>query len=117
MKRLRSLGLGSKRRQAEPLTEDEEEILWGTGQLGDHNPQVLVDTVVYMNGIYFALQSGQEHRNLRFEPPQIELIEPPGQRAFLRYTEDISKNNPGGLKGRKLRPMVVVQHENTENPS
>ena len=117
MKRLRSLGFGSKKRQAEPLTEEEEELLWSTGQLGDHNPQALVDTMLYMNGIYFALRSGQEHRNLRFEPPQIELFELQGQRAYLRYTEDISKNNPGGLKGRKMKPKVVVQHENTANPS
>ena len=52
MKRLRSLGFGSKKRQAEPFTEEEEELLWSTGQLGDHNPQALVDTMLYMNGIY-----------------------------------------------------------------
>ena len=27
------------------------------------------------------------------------------------------KNNQGGLKGRKLKPKVVLQHENTSNPS
>ena len=89
MKRLRSLGFGSKKRQAEPLTTDEEEIPWQTGHLGDHSPQALLDTIIFMNGIYFALRSGQEHRNLRFSPPQIELCEPQGQRAYLKYTEDV----------------------------
>ena len=45
------------------------------------------------------------------------FFEPQGQQAYLHYTEDISNNNPGGLKGRKMKPKVVVQHENTENPS
>ena len=69
-----------------------------------------------MHGVYFALRSGQEHRNLRFDPAQVELIESPGQRAYLRYTEDFSKNNPGDLKGRKYKPKVVIQHENLDNP-
>lgn len=116
MKRLQSEGLGSKKRQAEPLTECEEENLWSTGQLGHHSPQQLVDTMLFMCGVYFAL-SGQEHRALRFKPPQIELVKKPGERSFLRYTEDVSKNNPGGLKGRKHKAKVVVHHENLENPN
>ena len=104
MKRIQSAGIGSKRRQAEPLTEKEEELLWSTGQLGHHTPQALVDTVFFMCGIYFALRSGHEHRALRFHPSQIELVERPDQRAFLRYTADLSKNNPGGLKGRTRKP-------------
>ena len=117
MKRLQSLGLGTKKRQAEPLTEAEENLLWSSGILGDHSPQALVDTIFFMNGIYFALRSGQEHRKLRSDPPQIELVEHPGERAYLQYREDISKNNPGGLKGRKLKPKVVIHHENTDDPS
>ena len=114
MKRIQSLGIGTKKRQAEPLT-DEEEMLWQTGQLGDHSLQTLVDTMVFMNGMYFALRSGGEHRNLRHDPPQIELIEKPGERAYLKYTEDISKNHLGGLKGRKHNPKVVL-HETTNSP-
>ena len=116
MKRIQSKGIGSKKRQAEPLTVEEEELLWKSGQLGHHSPQALVDTIFFIC-IYFAPRSGQEHRMVRFQPSQIELIEQPGRRAFLRYTEDISKNNPGGLKGRKNKPKVVIQHENKEEPN
>ena len=35
---------------------------------------------------------------------QIKLFEPPGSPAYLLYTEDASKNNPGGLKHRKIAP-------------
>ena len=117
MKRLQSLGIGTKKHQAEPLTEEEEEQLWSTGQLGDHSPQAPLDTMLFMHGIYFALRSGQEHRSLRFLPAQVELMDRPGQRAYLRYTEDISKNNPGGLKGRKHKPKIVTQYENSEDPA
>ena len=58
MKRLQQSGLGSKRRKAEPLSDAEEEELWKLGLLGDHSPQSLVDTIIVMNGIYFALRSG-----------------------------------------------------------
>lgn len=116
MKRLQSSGLGSIHRQAEPISEEEENILWEKGLLGDKNPQTLLDTMVFMNGLYFALRSGNEHRQLRHNPSQIQLFEKPGERAYLRYTEDISKNHPGGLKARKIKPKIVDHHANLENP-
>ena len=116
MKRLRSSVIGSKEKQAEPLTEQEEEILWEKGLLGDATPQTLLDTIVFMNGLYFALRSGSEHRALRLVPPQIEVSEKKGERPYLLYTEDTSKNRPGGLKGRKMKLKVVRHHANTENP-
>ena len=116
MKRLQSQGIGSKKRQAEILTEDEEESLWQKGLLGDATPQSLLDTVVFYNGLYFALRSGKEHRQLRNTPCQIELVERPGERPYLRYIEDLSKNHPGGLKGRKVAPKVVIHHANLDNP-
>ena len=116
MKRLQSSGLGSRKKKAEPLSLEEEELLWRKGLLGDGNPQALVDTMVVMNGIYFALRSGSEHRQLRSDPCQIKLVERPGHRSYLEYTEDISKNRPGGLKGRKIKPKVVHHYDNPENP-
>ena len=116
MKRLQSLGIGSKRRQAEILTEEEENVLWERGLLGDASPQALLNTMVFMCGLYFALRSGQEHRQLRFQPCQIQLHEPQGGKPYLQYIEDISKNRPGGLKGRKQKPKVVKHHANTDHP-
>lgn len=86
------------------------------GLLGDHTPQTLLDTMVFYTGYYFALRSGREHRQLRGYPCQIELVEKTGERPFLRYTEDVSKNRPGGLKGKNIKPKVVIQHVNLEDP-
>ena len=100
MKDLCSHGVGSSKKQAEPISEEEENRLWELGLLGDLNAQTLLDTMVWMCDLYFALRSGVEHRNLR--PDQIKLFEPPSSPAYLLYTEDASKNNPGGLKHRNV---------------
>ena len=116
MKRLQSSGLGSRKKKAEPLSLEEEELLWRKSLLGDGNPQALVDTMMLMNGIYFALRSGSERWQLRSDPCQIKLVERPGHRSYLEYTEDTSKNRPGSLKGRKIKPKVVHHYDNPENP-
>ena len=114
MKRLKKSSLGSKKRQAEPLSIKEENLLWEKGLLGSKDPQTLVDTMLFMNGLYFVLRSGLEHRQLRFNPCQIQLYERHGEKPYLEYTKDVSKNKPGGLKNRKTKPKVVVNEENPE---
>ena len=94
MKQLQARGLGSKQRQAEPITE-EEDLLWEKGLLDDHTPDALLNTVVYMNGL---LRSGKEHHNLRHSPSQIETVERDGERPYLLYTEDCS-NTIQGVNG------------------
>ena len=116
MKRLQREGFGRKARKAEPLTEDEEELLWQKGLLGKGSPQALIDTMLFMNGIYFALRSGKEHRQLRADPCQITLHERSSMRPYLEYVEDVSKNRPGGLKGRKIQPKIVQHHNNRSHP-
>ena len=99
MKRLQSAGIGSVKKQAEPLTMDEEEQLWEKKILGDHSPKALLNTMMFMNGLYFALRSGVEHRQLVHSPSQIQLVERERERerAYLIYREDTSKNRAGGL--------------------
>ena len=41
MKHLQQTGLGSTKRQAEPLTEAKD-LLWTSGVLGDHGPRALL---------------------------------------------------------------------------
>ena len=65
MKCLKRRGIGINRKKAETISENEEDILWREGLLGDSTPSVLLDTMVWMCGLYFALRSGAEHRGLR----------------------------------------------------
>ena len=72
--------------QAEVFSEDDKELLWTKGLLGDSVPKTLLDIMIFCNGLYFALKSGKEHRQLKSKPCQIELVERPGERSFLKYT-------------------------------
>ena len=93
MKRLRALGLGIKKRQAEPITIEEENKLWEKGVLGESDPQTLLDTVLFLchaaSMIHFALHSGQEHRSLKLS--QFELQTDDDGSLFLLYTKNTSK--------------------------
>ena len=75
-----------QKKQAAPLTEQNEEKLWQAGVLGVHNSQALLNTMIYMSGLYFALRSGDEHRLLRHNPCQIQLVECPDENPYLEYT-------------------------------
>lgn len=107
MKRLNLTGNFLNKKQAQPITIEQENRLWEQGLLGDQNPQVLLNTLVFQ--IRFIFGSGNEHRRLRYDPSQLTLYEPPGDRANLVYCEDVSKTNQGGLSGRKLKPKEVFQ--------
>ena len=84
MKRLQRNGLGSKTRQAEPITDEEEDLLLEKGLLGDNNPRTLLQTIFYVVGLYFALRSGQKHQDLWLSSSQIELVEYDGETAARR---------------------------------
>ena len=114
MKNLRRNGIGVVTKQAEPITLKEEETLWEQGCLGDMTPSILADTMIWMCGLFFALRGGAELRNLTRQ--QIKLIESP-EGSYLEYQENVSKNNPGGLKHRNITPKTVTHYENTSNPS
>jgi hypothetical protein len=45
---------------------DNEPQMWAKGLLGDADPRTLLNTLVFLFGKFFALQSGEEHRNLIF---------------------------------------------------
>ena len=91
MKRLQREGIRTKGRKAEPLSPEEEELLWKKDVLDDHNPEALLNTIFYQNGVNFALRSGAEHRALRHQNCQIRVVKSTGQRPYLQYCEDSSK--------------------------
>ncbi|CAG2243750.1 unnamed protein product [Mytilus edulis] len=87
--------------------------------IGSDNPPKLLDTMVYLNGIHFALRGGKEHRNLRLNKnPQITgpFIDSELNKRYILYKEDISKTNSGGMKDKKYTPKTVKAYENIEYP-
>ncbi|XP_038068807.1 zinc finger MYM-type protein 2-like isoform X3 [Patiria miniata] len=111
MKERAKAGLGIRRKQAEEITVEEEESLWQKQILGSSSPSQLLNTLVYSIGLNFALRGGQEHRNLRWKSPQLQILIDGNGDKFLRYTEDASKTNQGDLKHRHIKPKVVDAYE------
>jgi hypothetical protein len=71
MKRGAEHGLGLNVKQAKVISVQQEDILWEKGLLGSHSPKVLLDTMVFLIGLQFALRSGDEHRNLSRDQLQV----------------------------------------------
>ena len=114
MKSLKCNGIGVTKKQAEPISQAEEGLLWSQGLLGDSSPGVLLDSMIWMCGLFFALRGGTELRDLKRQ--QIKLVES-SDGSYLEYQENVSKNNPGGLRHRKVEPKTVTHFENRSNPS
>ena len=76
------------------------------GLLSVSTPQVLLDTMLFLSGLHFALRSGEEHRSLKLS--QFELVSAADGCKSLIYTENYSKNNQGGLQHRKATPKTVT---------
>lgn len=115
MKDLSSKGIRVERKQADMISMEDETKMWDTGILGIDTPQKLLDTVLYLFGLHFALRAGQEHRNLRFVNSQI-VLHSDGEREYLRYTEDTCKTSQGGLKHRRVVPKCVDAYDNQQVP-
>jgi Domain of unknown function (DUF3504) len=62
-----------------------EEKLWNMGLLGDSDPATLLNTMVYVFGLHFALRGRDEHRRLR--PSQLTLRTANDGRRYIEYRE------------------------------
>lgn len=80
-------GLGLNKRQAAIITEEMEDELWAQGLLGDSNPRTLLNTVVYVLGLHFALRGRDEHRRLRNKPSQLTVQMGKDGRRYVQYQE------------------------------
>ena len=104
MKQLSRQGLGIEKNQADVITTEIEEILWSKGILGCSNPRTLLNTMVYLIGLHFALRAGKEHRNLRFgEESQISLKQDPVDDAICSTLKTFRKQNRVGCSTEKCR--------------
>jgi len=87
MKRSAAKGTGLEHRQATVISEAMEDVLWERGLLGDQDGQTLLNTMVYVLGLHFALRGRDEHRRLRHKPSQICVKVSEDGRRYLEYRE------------------------------
>jgi hypothetical protein len=81
------------------ITEENEQILWEKGLLGDHTAKSLMNTMYFYNGKLFGLRS-KERRDLRFSNFRVDS-------ESITYDESVSKTYHGGLNDLKYSPRVV----------
>ncbi len=63
MKQLHSSGIGSTKKQADPITPRKEAKLWETEKLGGRTATSILNTVFYFNCKLFGLRGFDEHRS------------------------------------------------------
>ena len=107
--------IGMVKKQAQLIPLNFESTLGDKGLLGEHKPEILRNTVLFLIGINCGLCAGDEHYDLQRDTPG-----KPSQLSFQRdengirclvYQEDtVTKTNTGGLAHmRKDRKIVWVQ--------
>ena len=101
-KELRKEGIGEDSKHRDPLSKQEINRLWETGVLGISTPNQLLNTVFFTAGLYCCLRGGEEHRSLRFS--HFKRTSNPD---VWTYTEQASKNRPGGLAHLKTEHKTV----------
>ena len=113
MKQLTKEGKIAPRIKAVPISCAEEEKLWMKGLLGDDNPTKLIDTLVYLLGLHFALRAAEEHKNLKAVGKV--LYDDEVGLKYLYYQEVSSKCNQGGIASRGIPPKTGCVYENVVN--
>ena len=104
MQELSKEGKVAPRIQAEPISLSEEDRLWELGILGDDNPEKLINIILYLNGVYFALRAAEEHKSLKVNCQFKIGYDSSVGLKYLEYTECSSKYNQGGLSSRFIKP-------------
>ena len=90
--------------------------MWSKGLLGLHSPQSLVDAIVFMAGLYFTLQSGEEHRQLCFS--SVTLVEKAGSTPYLSCMSNLcQRTTPVGsnIKKLMLSKLFIMQTVKTQD--
>ena len=89
--------------------------MWSMGLLGDDSPVKLVDTLLYLLGVHFALCAADEHKNLKVNSQLKVLYDENVGLKYLYYKEHASKCNQGGLSNRLSTPKTGRAYENVVN--
>ncbi len=95
MRSLSKKGYIRPRNQAEPISPEEEHLLWTSSFSGRENLQQLLNTVVYLLRLHLALHAVIEHKQLKLgENGQIQILfDEHLKLKYMLYKENASKNH------------------------
>ena len=102
---LQNSGMGKRPRKADPLTEQEEELLW-ENVLGKENSTSLNYTMFYLVSQHFGTRGRQEHHQIQMEDLKTTHDPVSGAITTIEWIEGPTKTRQGGLN---KRPRMVTQ--------
>ena len=102
-RKLREEGRGKRPNRSKSLTNEEEETLWKSGQLGSGNPRALINTMWWLLTQHFGLRGRQEHHNMKVEDFCLQRDDDGIE--YLTFAEGPTKTRQGGLK---VKPRLVT---------
>ncbi len=91
-KDLKQKGLGNTPNKAKVLSEEDEEILWNSGALGDGDPEALIQTVWYLSTKLLGLRGQNEARQMQWGD-MVEVKE--NGVTYLEWNERLTKTRDG----------------------
>ncbi|XP_033726660.1 glutamine-rich protein 1-like [Pecten maximus] len=110
-KELKQRGLGNKPNRAEPVSENEENALWESGQLGLDNPKSLLITIWYHNTKLLGFRGCDENRQLKWGDLELKTDEK-GQ-EYLEFNEISTKTRGGNsTHQRSFNPKLFANPQN-----
>ena len=94
---LRESGRGKRKNKADPLTPEEEELLWETSALGSATGESLNHSLFYTLSQHFGTRGVQEHLQMRLEDFRFVRKAGTAEVEYVEWTEGLTKTRQGGL--------------------
>jgi hypothetical protein len=112
-KNLKKKGMWNRNNKSEPLTEEEEKLLWTTGQLGDHGPVALLNTVWFHNTKLLGFRGCDENRKLKWG--DIVLKKDENNEEYLEWVAERTTKTRDGTTNhcRSFNPKIFLNKEDS----
>jgi hypothetical protein len=111
-KELIASGVGIVPKQADPITNEDEEQLWNSGTFNTNTSQGLSYLVYFYNCKVFGFRAKDEHVELLAE--QFSFGSDKGKK-FMQYSGRLAKNMTGAFSS-KATPRIVKHYADSTNP-
>jgi integrase len=112
-KLLKREGKGNFPNKADPINDQEIEILWQKKQLGSETPDSILQTLWFYNTVHFGLRGRSEHRDMCWG--DVTLKSNTNGHEYLEFCERQTKTRTGN-DPRNIREVTPKLWANVSNP-